>query len=79
LPLVRSFNARPTAISAAAAKKTLSGSKPRRPCWKPRNRNLGEPDYNIYTREQHAIGYAFEHRYNESLTLRQSRRHIITL
>lgn len=37
-----------------------------------RNRNLGEPDYNIYTREQHAIGYAFEHRFNDALTLRQN-------
>ena len=38
----------------------------------PRNRNLGEPDYNVYTREQHAIGYAFEHRFNDALTLRQN-------
>ncbi|MCW5296593.1 TonB-dependent siderophore receptor [Herbaspirillum lusitanum] len=37
-----------------------------------RDRNLGEPDYNIYTREQHAVGYAFEHRFNEALTLRQN-------
>jgi iron complex outermembrane receptor protein len=37
-----------------------------------RNRNLGEPDYNIYTREQHAVGYAFEHRFNDALTLRQN-------
>jgi len=40
-----------------------------------RNRNLGEPDYNVYQREQHAIGYAFEHRFNESLTLRQNFRY----
>jgi len=37
-----------------------------------RNRNLGEPDYNVYTREQHAVGYAFEHRFNDNLTLRQN-------
>jgi iron complex outermembrane recepter protein len=36
---------------------------------------LGEPDYNTLDSEQYSIGYAFEHRVNEIVSLRQNLRY----
>jgi iron complex outermembrane receptor protein len=36
---------------------------------------LGEPEWNAYDREQYAIGYQFEHQFNEHLTFRQNLRY----
>ncbi len=33
----------------------------------PRERNLGEPDYNRYERDQYGVGFEFSHRFTESL------------
>jgi len=35
---------------------------------------LGEPEWNVYDREQYAIGYQFEHQFNDHLTFRQNLR-----
>ncbi|MFC3053109.1 TonB-dependent siderophore receptor [Kordiimonas pumila] len=42
---------------------------------------IGEPDWNKFDRSQYLIGYAFEHRFNENLQMRQNLRytHINTL
>ncbi|WAC19095.1 TonB-dependent siderophore receptor [Luteolibacter sp. SL250] len=36
---------------------------------------LGEPDWNVYDREQFAIGYQFQHQFNDHLTFRQNLRY----
>jgi iron complex outermembrane receptor protein len=41
----------------------------------PHNRYVGEPGFDKYARSQHAIGYAFEHRFNDMFTLRQNFRY----
>ncbi len=41
----------------------------------PINRFLGEPGFDYYNREQFAVGYAFEHHFNEALTFRQNLRY----
>jgi len=41
----------------------------------PINRFLGEPGFDFYDREQYAVGYAFEHHFNEALTFRQNLRY----
>lgn len=38
----------------------------------PSSRNLGEPGYNRFQREQYGIGYDFMHEFSRSLTLRQN-------
>jgi iron complex outermembrane receptor protein len=38
----------------------------------PTSRNLGEPDYNKYEREQWGAGYDFSHSFSENLTLSQN-------
>ena len=38
----------------------------------PVNRNVGEPDYNQFLREQYGIGYEFGHKFNEHVTIRQN-------
>ncbi|CAM3480772.1 TonB-dependent siderophore receptor [Bordetella flabilis] len=35
----------------------------------------GEPDFNTFDREEYAVGYAFEHRFNDTFTLRQNLRY----
>ncbi len=40
------------------------------------NTFLGEPEWNVYDREQFAIGYQFEHQFNDDLTFRQNLRYI---
>lgn len=41
----------------------------------PINRNIGEPGYDHYRREQYGVGYAFEHHVNELWTFRQNLRY----
>lgn len=41
----------------------------------PTNRFLGEPDFDGYERDQFALGYALEHRFNQVLTARQNLRY----
>jgi iron complex outermembrane recepter protein len=41
----------------------------------PRDRYLGEPGFNTNTRDQHSIGYALEHRVDETWTVRQNVRY----
>lgn len=41
----------------------------------PTNRFLGEPDFDGYDREQYAVGYAFEHRFNQTFSARQNLRY----
>lgn len=41
----------------------------------PTSRFLGEPDFDSYEREQFAVGYALEHRFNTTLTARQNLRY----
>jgi len=36
---------------------------------------LGEPDWNVYDREQYALGYQFEHEFNDNLSFRQNLRY----
>lgn len=38
----------------------------------PRNRNLGEPGYNTYQRDQYAVGYEFSHAFNDKLSFVQN-------
>ena len=38
----------------------------------PVERNVGEPDYNLFSREQYGIGYDFSHRFNEHFTVKQN-------
>ena len=38
----------------------------------PVERNVGEPGYNLFSREQYGIGYDFSHRFNEHLTVKQN-------
>jgi iron complex outermembrane receptor protein len=38
----------------------------------PVERNVGEPDYNLFTREQYGIGYEFSHRFNEHVSIKQN-------
>lgn len=40
----------------------------------PRNRNLGEPDYNRYDRTQHGIGYDFSHAFSPEMRFQQNAR-----
>jgi len=42
----------------------------------PASRNLGEPDYNSYTREQWAAGYDFSHSFSDSFSLQQNLKYI---
>lgn len=41
----------------------------------PHNQYLGEPGFDKYDRNQSAVGYAFEHRFNDALTVRQNFRY----
>lgn len=41
----------------------------------PTNRFTGEPGVDRYNREEFAVGYLFEHRFNDALTLRQNTRY----
>jgi len=41
----------------------------------PTNTFLGEPGYDHYNREQFAVGYAFEHRFNQHWSVRQNLRY----
>lgn len=41
----------------------------------PRDRNVGEPDFDKYDVEQAAVGYMFEHAFNEMVTVRQNARY----
>ncbi|MGY6277540.1 TonB-dependent siderophore receptor [Methylomonas sp. MgM2] len=41
----------------------------------PSSRFFGEPDFDGYDREQYAIGYAFEHRFNQTFSARQNLRY----
>lgn len=41
----------------------------------PRSRFAGDPAWDRFDRKQYGIGYAIEHRFNETLTLRQNLRH----
>ncbi len=36
---------------------------------------VGDPDYNTWKREQTSVGYAFEHKFDQVLTIRQSLRY----
>ena len=42
----------------------------------PPSRNLGEPDYNRYTREQWAAGYDFVHNFSDRFSLQQNFKYI---
>lgn len=42
----------------------------------PRNRFVGEPGWDNFTREQWAAGYAFEHRFNDTWQFRQNLRYM---
>src|SRR5690606_37103825 len=42
----------------------------------PRTRFSGEPSHERMDREQYALGYAFEHRFNDIWTVRQNMRYI---
>src|SRR5262245_39801262 len=42
----------------------------------PASRNLGEPDYNRYVREQWAAGYDFVHNFSDSFSLQQNFKYI---
>ncbi|WP_016704089.1 TonB-dependent siderophore receptor [Pseudomonas chlororaphis] len=39
------------------------------------HKNLGDPDYEFYDRTYYALGYAFEHRFNDVWQFRQNLRH----
>lgn len=41
----------------------------------PTNRFLGEPDYDHYNREQFALGYAFQHLFGDTFSVRQNLRY----
>jgi iron complex outermembrane receptor protein len=41
----------------------------------PRSRFLGEPGYDNFRREEFSIGYQFEHRFNDAVTIRQNLRY----
>lgn len=41
----------------------------------PRDRFLGEPDFDAFEREQAAVGYEFEHRFNETWSVKQNLRY----
>lgn len=41
----------------------------------PRERFSGEPDHEFMDRQQYAVGYAFEHRFNNTWTVRQNLRY----
>ncbi|WP_162275070.1 TonB-dependent siderophore receptor [Labrys sp. WJW] len=41
----------------------------------PSSRYVGEPSYDIYSRQSASIGYSFEHRFNDTWTLRQNLRY----
>jgi len=41
----------------------------------PTNRFTGEPDIERYNREEFAVGYLFEHRFNDTITVRQNARY----
>ncbi|MFB4414199.1 TonB-dependent siderophore receptor, partial [Pantoea sp. ANP04] len=38
------------------------------------HKNLGDPDYEFYDRTYYALGYAFEHRFNDVWQFRQNLR-----
>lgn len=38
----------------------------------PTNRNLGEPDYNHFARDQYGVGYDFSHKFNEDWRFEQN-------
>ncbi|WP_218921146.1 TonB-dependent siderophore receptor, partial [Piscirickettsia salmonis] len=42
---------------------------------KPTNLRNGDPDFNRYTQKQKTIGYLFEHRFNDTLQVRQNLRY----
>lgn len=42
----------------------------------PRNFNPGDPSYEVFKREVKAVGYQFEHRFNDALTVRQNLRYM---
>jgi iron complex outermembrane receptor protein len=39
------------------------------------HKNLGDPDYEFYDRTYYALGYAFEHRFNDTWQFRQNLRY----
>jgi iron complex outermembrane receptor protein len=41
----------------------------------PRNRYLGEPEFNVNTRDQQSVGYALEHTVDDTWTIRQNLRY----
>lgn len=43
----------------------------------PRNFFMGDPNYDRYKREQTSIGYQFEHRFNDLVTIRQNARYSV--
>ncbi|QXH35472.1 TonB-dependent siderophore receptor [Pseudomonas muyukensis] len=43
-----------------------------------RHKNLGDPDYEFYDRTYYALGYAFEHRFNDVWQFRQNLRYTKT-
>ena len=42
----------------------------------PTSRYIGDPGYNIYSREISTVGYSFEHKFNDTVTVRQNLRYI---
>src|SRR5205807_10347997 len=41
----------------------------------PMNAFVGDPNYNSFTRTQYWVGYQFEHRFNDAITVRQNLRY----
>ncbi|MGG5890818.1 TonB-dependent siderophore receptor [Falsiroseomonas sp. HC035] len=41
----------------------------------PRSRFTGEPSFDVFTRRQYGLGYEFEHRFDETFTVRQNLRY----
>jgi iron complex outermembrane receptor protein len=42
----------------------------------PTSFNVGDPNYEIFSRKQGSIGYQFEHRFNDAVTVRQNLRYM---
>jgi iron complex outermembrane receptor protein len=75
LTLLSQFSARARCLHARAAAGRLAGCRPRSAPSFRRNCSSGEPGFDRFNQDQEMVGYQFEHRINDTWTVRQNARY----